>query len=273
MTPLVAVGSVKGSPGATVTALALVAAWPDPGAVFLEADGAGGDVAAWLGEPQSTGLIGLASALRRGASPGAWEEHGRLLACGITAVTAPGVMGQVREALLLLERNGYAGLRERGDDERVLVADIGRIEDRTIPLVRAADALLVVTRGGVDAMVHVAGRMEELRGYTRHTQLLVVAETPYRYDEMASAFGIRHVHGVPWDPQSVRALCSSRPPRRWLRRPLMAAAREAAATLQADVGDLPQQVAALPPTLAAPSLNGADEMPQRFRLEGDESLP
>ncbi len=47
---LVAVASVKGSPGVTTLCVALAACWPDPaGAIVVEADPAGGDVAMRFG--------------------------------------------------------------------------------------------------------------------------------------------------------------------------------------------------------------------------------
>ena len=70
MRRLVAVASVKGAPGVTTTALALAAAWPaavDGGVrpVVVEADAAGGDVAARLGLPHAPGLLDVAVAARR----------------------------------------------------------------------------------------------------------------------------------------------------------------------------------------------------------------
>ena len=49
--PLIALASVKGSPGVTTTCLVLAAAWPGQRRLIIEADPAGGDLGPWLGLP------------------------------------------------------------------------------------------------------------------------------------------------------------------------------------------------------------------------------
>ena len=53
--PLIALASVKGSPGVTTTCLALAAAWPARRRLVIEADPAGGDLGPWLGLPRAPG--------------------------------------------------------------------------------------------------------------------------------------------------------------------------------------------------------------------------
>ena len=64
---LIAVGSVKGSPGATTFGLALAAQWPDSGPrILAELDPSGGDLAARFALSLSPGLVSLAAAVRAG---------------------------------------------------------------------------------------------------------------------------------------------------------------------------------------------------------------
>jgi hypothetical protein len=66
--PLIALASVKSSPGVTMTALALAAAWPGQRRLLLEADPCGGDLGPWLGLPQRQLLAGLADSARQHAA-------------------------------------------------------------------------------------------------------------------------------------------------------------------------------------------------------------
>jgi hypothetical protein len=72
--PLIALASVKSSPGVTTTALALASMWKTaPRRQLVEADPGGGDLGLWLGLPADSGLAGLAAAARHGHEAGlAW---------------------------------------------------------------------------------------------------------------------------------------------------------------------------------------------------------
>ncbi|MDA8062446.1 MAG: hypothetical protein M0T80_08475, partial [Actinomycetota bacterium] len=70
-----AFGSVRSS-GVTTLVLALGATWPaDRKALVVEADPAGGTLAALAGWPAEPGLVSLAAAARRGAEPSLVFEH------------------------------------------------------------------------------------------------------------------------------------------------------------------------------------------------------
>jgi MinD-like ATPase involved in chromosome partitioning or flagellar assembly len=87
---LIAVASVKASPGVTTAALALAAAWPAPRRLVIEADPSGGDLGAWLGLAPAPGLASLAAAIRHDHSPGAAWRHAQALgASGVSVVVAP----------------------------------------------------------------------------------------------------------------------------------------------------------------------------------------
>src|SRR5680860_1230834 len=108
---LIGLASVKGSPGVTSAALALIAVWPRP-AVLLEADPAGGDLTyrcrAAHGGPvyASKGLLTLAAAVRGGL-----PAHGGVHVAGVG--DAPGREPQRadREFAQPCGRPGWAGPR------------------------------------------------------------------------------------------------------------------------------------------------------------------
>jgi len=88
--PLIALASVKSSPGVTTAALALASAWKNAERrLLVEADPSGGDLGLWLGLPANAGLAGLAAAARHGHDAGLPWRHARELAGGAHLVTAP----------------------------------------------------------------------------------------------------------------------------------------------------------------------------------------
>src|SRR6266702_8439110 len=109
---LVAVASLKGSPGVTTFALALAARWPTgPGdggssagarCVVVEADPSGGDIATRFDLAGSPGLVSLAAAARRGDDPGLVWRHAQALPGGLPVVAAPPGADQARAALAAL---------------------------------------------------------------------------------------------------------------------------------------------------------------------------
>ncbi|MGH9283318.1 MAG: hypothetical protein ACRD0S_10340, partial [Acidimicrobiales bacterium] len=87
---LVALISAKGSPGVTTAAVALAAGWPVArSTVVVEADLAGGDLAAACGLAIEPGLGSFASAGRHGFDAAALLSHAQLLPCGVRALVGP----------------------------------------------------------------------------------------------------------------------------------------------------------------------------------------
>ena len=87
---LVAVLSVKGSPGVTTFAVALAARWPAPyRPVLVEADPSGGDLATRFSLNPTPGLLSLAAAARRSADPAMVWQHAQGLPGGLPLVAAP----------------------------------------------------------------------------------------------------------------------------------------------------------------------------------------
>ncbi|WTW98230.1 hypothetical protein OG216_35005 [Streptomycetaceae bacterium NBC_01309] len=222
MSLMVAVASVKGAPGATTAALALAAGWPGRGdgapSVLVEADGSGGSLSAWCGAgPEGSGaggsgLVGLAAAVRYGAAggPGAGlAAYADALVCGVLAVRAPTAGPQAAAAVEVLEGSRFAVLRRDAGSAGVVV-DVGRLGPAGSSVLSAVDVLVLVARGGVDAMGHVAGRIEEFQAQVPVVDLVVVGPSPYEPTEVEAAFGIGRVHAWPWDPAGVRGVVEGR---------------------------------------------------------------
>jgi hypothetical protein len=107
---VVAVGSVR-SCGVTTLALGLAATWPTGRQVVLvEADPAGGTLAAASGWPPEPGLVSLAAAARRGGDPGLLWEHCHQLEGSNNSIRAVRV---IRDARTEPMRTGQIATRPR----------------------------------------------------------------------------------------------------------------------------------------------------------------
>src|SRR5438034_42998 len=143
------VGSVKGAPGATTVGLGLAALWPQPGVVLVEADPAGGVLAARFGYACEPGLPSLAAAARTGAAGLPLGGHVQRLPVGADVVLAPA--GDAAAASVHTLFYGSGVLTHAARAGTVLV-DVGRLT-RGGPgchLAAAADRLLLVSGPGLD---------------------------------------------------------------------------------------------------------------------------
>ncbi|MCW2499451.1 MAG: hypothetical protein JWN87_1127, partial [Frankiales bacterium] len=86
---LIAIGSVKGSPGATTLAMAMAARWPTPGATVVEADPGGGSAAAWFGLCREPGLAALATAAARSTTHDGLTPFAQQLPVDVPVVLGP----------------------------------------------------------------------------------------------------------------------------------------------------------------------------------------
>jgi hypothetical protein len=141
---VVAFGSVR-SAGVTTTAASLAMLWPAGRArLLVEADPAGGTVAAAAGLAAGPGLVSLAAAGRHGAGPELVFEHCQELADGTPVLCAPPGPELARSALAMAS-GLLARLGELGADAFV---DCGRL-DRTSggpDLFKSAELSVLVAR-------------------------------------------------------------------------------------------------------------------------------
>ncbi|MEU1627039.1 hypothetical protein ABZ746_17300 [Streptomyces sp. NPDC020096] len=236
---LVVIGSAKGSPGATTLALGLAACWPTsarrPRPLVVEADPSGGDVAARFELSDSPGLMELAAAARRAVSARVLGECVQLLPGGVHVVVGPTGAQQAAAAVGLFAGNGAGLLRAgMGSDGSVLV-DVGRLHAETSGLVAAADRLLLVSRGEVDALAHAAAQVAQLELPQGSVELVLVGPSPYPVAEIRKTLGVQWVHRVPWDPRTARCLAgrAAASPRRWRTAPLVRTVTDLAWHLEA----------------------------------------
>lgn len=213
---IVAIGSVKGSPGATTFAAALAAVWPS--AVLVEADPAGGDLGAWLGIPDTPSLSHLAADCRNG--PVDIARYTTRLPFGLSVVVAPSGAGPARAAVELLAEQDPG----RWAKEWPVVVDVGRFDRASSRLCARADLLMIVSRGDLAQLAHIRGT--DLPG---HACLVLIGPAAFPPAQVAMALDREVVVGVPWDGAGADVIAGRRRATRgWNRVGLAAAARSVA---------------------------------------------
>lgn len=235
---MVALISVKGSPGATTAGLALAAAWPDPTrAVFVEADPAGGDLAARFELPSRPGLISLAAAARHDAVSVKIDDHTQRLLGGRVAAVLGGVGApQANATLDALAASGLAW----ASPDRDTIVDCGRWDLRSPAdaLLCAADAVLVVARPQADELAHLAGRLPAVARWRGAPGLILAGRGGYPVRDIREVLPVPVMAVLPDDPRSARVLTGRSA---WrpvvLRRPLLRAAAGVARALTSHAAD------------------------------------
>jgi hypothetical protein len=236
---LVAVVSVKGSPGVTTLCVALAACWPDPtGSIVVEADPAGGDVAMRFGLGQSPGLLSLAAAARGGVAAGRPDgerrgdaqllwRHAQALPGNVAVVASPPDAARARGALAVLAAPDPAGglgpgplLAAAAHPGAVVVADCGRVDPGSpvMPLLRSADVMVLLTGAHADQLAHLARRIPEIGAWSRYPVLLLADRDRDRGHSIAAVareLGVAPLARVPFDPRGAGVLSGRRSVLRW----------------------------------------------------------
>jgi hypothetical protein len=225
---MVALGSAKGSPGTTTTTMALATWWHNP-LIIIEADAAGGDIAARCGLSEEPGLVGMAAELRRSPqlrrNPDASiTDHVQEISPGIRVLPAPAGSHQTEAALDLLS-NTTPPPSPDGTD---LLIDIGRIPG---PRASASwitgdssDLFVWVCRPELADLAHLAANLDKRQSAKRNNVVVLCGTGPYPADEVASTLGVVVIGHLPNDPQGAAALWSGGG-RRWIRSALGRASR------------------------------------------------
>jgi hypothetical protein len=259
---IVAIASVKGSPGVTATALALAAVWPGRVAV-LEADPSGGDLAfrcrAAHGGQMHAGrsVISLAASVRAGdPDPDALLDHSQHLSCGVDVVQGLTSTGQADGLGTLWPHLQLACQASTAD----VIVDLGRLDPRspTLSLARGADHLMLVATPTLASVVHLsdalpslAGALPNLERATTVTPVLVGPDASARRDRddlddimrriPITLAGLRPAASIPYDLDALQRLeRGDRVSGRLGRTLLIRAARR----LAHDTGDFHQRVPA-----------------------------
>ncbi|MEU5437699.1 hypothetical protein AB0G73_30585 [Streptomyces sp. NPDC020719] len=255
---LVAVCSLKGSPGVTTVAVGLAGRWPGGHRpVVVECDPAGGDLMARYWLEMAPGLVSLAAAARRNADPGLLWRHTQQLPGGLPVVVGPPGAEQARAAVRQFVGDDGALLRSVASRAgAVVVADCGRIDaySPAMPVLHRADMLLLLSHARDDALAHLATRVEAVERWSRRP-LFVLVGGGYRSDEVAQELGIEVAARLPEDDRGAAVLSGTAGSRS---APVRSALGKALASLAVRLAGRPAGVrghAADTDELAAPALH------------------
>jgi hypothetical protein len=208
---LIAICSLKGSPGVTTVATALGARWPSgENPVVVEVDPAGGDLMARFRLPDTPGLVSLAAAARRrGANdPNLLAQHTQQLPGGLQVVLGPVGAEQAHAALSVLAARPSSPMRHAAEQPgTVVIADCGRVDPASpaLPIICGADAMLLVARPHDDDLAHVALKLQAAQQWSRRPCFVLVGDG-YPAVEVSQALGIPVMGRVPSDPKGAMVL-------------------------------------------------------------------
>ncbi|MET8763059.1 chromosome partitioning protein [Lentzea sp. NPDC004782] len=244
---LIAVCSLKGSPGVTTLASALGARWPGgQSPIVVEADPAGGDLMARFRLSDTPGLVSLAAAARRrgGTDPNLVTQHTQVLNGGLRVIIGPVGAEQARAALSVLAPGPASLLRRAADQPGItIIADCGRVDPDSpaLAIIRAADTMLLVARPHDDELAHVALKLQAAQQWSRRPCLVLVGDG-YSTAEVSQILRIPVMARVPSDIRGAAALCGQVLNRR---SPDKCVLSRAAATIALNIHANSQQPAAI----------------------------
>lgn len=255
---MIVVAADKGSPGATVTALALASAWPQP-ATLVEADPWGADLPLRVrrhGEvlADRETVLSLATAATARDSEGRLPEGGDLVDRYAQDLSdhvrlVPGPVSAERAAAV---PNWRALADALEASARPVIADLGRLHvaSPSMPIAVAADVVVVVCRGEIGSVLRLRERvtalvpaLAELRGAAPRVVPVVIsskrhgpgdaADVQAALAETAAGPFIPTVGSLAWDPSAVEALYRGEDPtgRLLARTALMRSATELASRI------------------------------------------
>ena len=187
---IVAVGSVKASPGVTTLSVGLGLSWePTTGrrAVLIEADGDGGVLAARFGLASTPSLVEFSAAARHELTIDRLQANCQLLAGQLPTLVAPGCGETTSLVLASLASRLAEGLGRLGDIDAVV--DVGRLRlhSPAVDLVKQCDLLVLVARPQFDQLVPLVHQARRVISQEIPTALVCVGDRPYPPTEMAKA--------------------------------------------------------------------------------------
>jgi hypothetical protein len=211
----IGVFSVKGSPGATTLALALAAHGREQGAVLIEVDAAGGDLALRFGIPQAPGLAQFAARARQtGARREVLEGLVRTVGTDganpivdlLPAPVEPAAVQAAVTALAATPETLAAVARARP-----VVLDLGRQgpQPADFGLLAACDTVVLVVRGDAVSLGHArdAAWLGEL---PVRCGFVLVDTGPYRAAEAAEVLEIPCLASVPFGRRPLRGRAAAK---------------------------------------------------------------
>lgn len=229
---VVAFGCVR-SAGVTTTAAGLAMVWPGQGRrVLVEADPAGGTLAAAAGLAAEPGLVSLAATARRQADPGLVFDHAQALPDGTPVVCAPPGGEQARSVLSMLDRL----LTRLGELDGTVWVDCGRLDPAgpSASILVAADVAVLVCRPQLADLNALAAFLQPQERDGGRPVVVLVGPGPYPPGEISDTLGVEVAGHLPWDTDAAAGLVTLGPSHRRLTRSgLVRALRSLAADLAA----------------------------------------
>jgi len=234
---LIALASVKGSPGVTTAATALAASWPEGRQVLLvEADPFGGDLAPRYAMAPTGGLSSLFAAARRTLVPEDVWDHVDHLPGGLPVLFGLGGMHQAvaNEKAWPIVAGALSAL------DADVVIDVGRLLPNLAGGVRdvlaRADALVVLCQSTLEAIVHLREALPGLAAELRGLSLLVVPAGAAQFSaaDIGRTLAVEVLPPMPDDPGAAAALANRRAVKRLERTRLLRWAADAVQALGVD---------------------------------------
>ena len=221
----IALISAKHSPGVTTLALSIASARVgDERTLVVEADPAGGDLAARLGLSMVPGLVTAAAAGRHGLDPTLLDAHVQVCTGGFEVLVAP---PSAEQSTAALERLGDR-LSDGLDQSRLVVIDLGRWSSRSpvTPLLGMVDVIVVVLRPTVEGVALTQSMLASLPPVTATVHAAVVGQSPYQTDDVVQALAPAPVQLIDVDRHAAQLVGTESSQRRWLRRSPLIRRRE-----------------------------------------------
>lgn len=195
--------SAKGSPGVTTLGVAMACACP--GAVLVEMDPAGGDLALRAAVSQSPGLSELAVwARREHTGTPRLKDFTQRLGSGATVVAAP--VGSSAASSMVSEGNqlsGITGALSCAVPQAVI--DAGRFGTHVAALEAVGTMCVMVARCDASSLGHAQALLRDI-GDERAVGLVLVDHGGFSAAEAAAELGAVLLGVLPWNPRHVERL-------------------------------------------------------------------
>lgn len=193
--------SVKHSPGVTTASVALAVATGD-GALVVEADPCGGDIAPRARLAVEPGLLTMAAA---GRHPGSeLAVHTQTLPSGVVAVVAPTDPHLASTSIVAIGERLVASIRQSSNS----FVDAGRWSPSSPSnaVLAACDVILVVSEPSVAGVEHVRCRLDAIRSLGPFTAVLLVGDRPYDPQEVSEILDVPTIGSIAVDARGAASV-------------------------------------------------------------------
>ncbi len=229
-------GSQKGSPGATLTALAVAGAWAGREGrriVLLEADPDGGVLAVRYGLGREPGLLSLAASARHGVTRGDLWSHTQQIPGGLAVIVGPDRPDRATAAVNIAGATLGSWLAELPDVD--VIADVGRLSPSSpaLAFAAAADLVLMVARPTAEQIMPAAERVNTLRAHNESAAWCLIGSKPHTPTEIEEVHHTPVLGVIADDPRGAAALEGGGNPKRIARSALARSAGELARLIDA----------------------------------------